>query len=584
MLNGNTKAENTYPAVIEALEKHTITEITGKTHSPTPTVLVFLDENEVDRYRQNIINSLETIRYTIEKDLRKLEDATKKENTICNRMFTSILDKFFETLEQNMDKLNRRYKVHVNLADTKQLLQSEAKHFDHQLINQFANSRRLISNSLINFFITDFTMLFKVQAAFLTQSHVEAKILSQFDKLVKDLRTEEVSMANSLNIFVGRKMNHALETVRNFKLYLSTSMSMSMNDHREFTTYELVINELFNDLIYRIYKLKAVSEYNVMSLFSKNYDKDQRMIHLEMLKLQDRTFGINVSPLSQSTYSALGAYMTNFFDTNIFDSAFRQPAIIQPAQFSSFSNPSVVGPGTLYFFVCGFEFFNKYNFSSFYNLKGFGSSFSNLENQLASSRVEQTVVVEPKIIPPEPILTPTISLSDAVDTGITSLSTHDSVSSDSTGKSGEDESDSVDDLYDDENNLPFELERPLKLSVQDIFKFEHEEHNKPVEPVLAQNHKASLEKMIDLEAIYKTKVDQLLQEKELEQTSTNVNDADHIVSLAAASKDTHLANDFDEPPYEISRSAGISVYLKANNISPVSGSHRKSRSSLRSAI
>jgi hypothetical protein len=305
----------------------------------------FLDRNEVNRYRLSVLNSLEKIRFTLEEDFKKLDAATKNENAVCNRMFSSILDTFFTLLEENLATLKRRYAIDIDLEGTKQMMQAEAKNFDHQLVSQFANNRRQISNSVINFYTTDFSLLFKVQASFLTPHLIDDKLSFQYDQMVRNLLAEQINMANALNAVITRKMDYSLHTALNFKTYLCTSLSVSMNDHREFTASELAINDIFNDLVHRIQKLKVVTVLNVNNLFSKNYDKDQRMVHLELLKLKDLVFGVNGAQLLQQQQSnggtsAFTGFLSNFFVHENFDAMLKQPNIIdnQVTNFNTFNS------------------------------------------------------------------------------------------------------------------------------------------------------------------------------------------------------------------------------------------------------
>ncbi len=314
------------------------------------TLPFFLDKYEVDRYRLNFIDSIERIRKTIDDDLKKLDTEIKTESNVCNRMFSSIIDKFTSLLEANLAVLSRSYpSIQTNLDDAKELLLSEAKHFDHQIVSQFADMHRFITTSVINFYAIDFELLFEVQANYLTPHLIDGKLNFLFDQLVNNLLAEENNMASTINALVARKMDFALHTAINFKTYLSTSLSVAaMSDHRLFTASELALNDLFNDLVHRIQKLKIVTVLNVNNLFSKNFDKDQRMIHLELLHLRDVLFGVKGAQLLQhSTSNPYTGYLNNFAVPDNFNSLIKQPSLVE----SQPSNLNSINSGLIFFII-----------------------------------------------------------------------------------------------------------------------------------------------------------------------------------------------------------------------------------------
>ena len=285
----------------------------------------FLTEYEGANYHKSILSTYEKLRFHLDDDFKRLDSSTKTENSMMNKLLGSILDKFISSLQENIVELKERFptvKSGKHLNEIKLLLQAETKNFDEQFFTELATQTRSIQ-TLLSFYMTDMNMLFKLQSAFLEPTLIEGKLNAQFDELARNLLSEEIKTANALNTIVSRKMDFIINSFANFRVYYSNSLNFLINDHRQFTAYEILYNEHFNDLTNKLQKLKVVTILNVNNFFSKSYDRNQRIINLELIKLKETLFGPTGSSFFRAAHS-YSSFLSNIFTKDTFDTALVQ--------------------------------------------------------------------------------------------------------------------------------------------------------------------------------------------------------------------------------------------------------------------
>lgn len=251
----------------------------------------FLSKPEVNMYKSSILNSIEKIRFNIDLDFQRLESETRAETSLNNKLLSSSLDKFFSQISEMAENLRQTRSIDIEVEGIKQILLSEAKQFDFNVQSELISQRRVILNNLINFYLNDFMLLFKVQSNFLHASSLEQKVSVQYEQLVKNLLSEHVKTASNLNSILGKKMDFIINSVQNLKSYLGISFNLALNNPIEYASTEIYANELFSELISKIQKLKVVNSMNVNSMLAKSYERNSRIVNLEVIILKYSAFG-----------------------------------------------------------------------------------------------------------------------------------------------------------------------------------------------------------------------------------------------------------------------------------------------------
>lgn len=259
-----------------------------------PPTSPFLQTEQLNQFQTTIVNGIEKVRQSVKDEFTHLEASTRAEKNLNNKLLTSILDSFFASLNENLNSLRAKYpkveRVQQELDSTKQIMLAELQNFDQQFDQHFSSQSRLILNSLINFHLSDFNLMFKVQKDFLAPFMIEKKVNGQFKALISNLLDEHVITTKILTGVIGRKIDYVLSNIVSFNVYLTTSLSFNMKNVVDYTKNEIIVNELFNDLVNKVQKLKIVTLLNFNNLFTKSYEKEQRLASIELVNMKETLY------------------------------------------------------------------------------------------------------------------------------------------------------------------------------------------------------------------------------------------------------------------------------------------------------